>query len=391
MLSPQPPLSNTCIARCPPAGRSANSKTRSPGRHFHNTKTKKRIRAFNSFRFHQSPVPRHCVSCCPRTSLLLPAFCQPLQVRVALPKPASCKLRTTCKPAVSRLLPPFLYSIASSHSFIMMSHVKKTGSTSRYPPLGGSRSPSPTLGPNHVTPYDPPEPPNFNRSLPTPRMALFDGNNPFMNRGQLPTTIRPSSTMYSARQSFGAARSTFVGPSSPANEGNDGDGNGNASSSRAIGMARPVHPDRNLKSLPNAVEVAIESYGPHINLDSALCRKVLDGPALRIPIQRRKDRHLNTARRSNGEALLAYITGTAAPRPCKSCSKGYGPWKECIIFEGQLYGSCANCWFNASGARCTFHGKHATTHFLQTCPPTNTVQTVAPTDLRVITSMILSF
>ncbi|KAJ8120050.1 hypothetical protein O1611_g10465 [Lasiodiplodia mahajangana] len=41
--------------------------------------------------------------------------------------------------------------------------------------------------------------------------------------------------------------------------------------------------------------------------------------------------------------------------PCKNCHKGHGPWTTCVIVDGQMCGSCANCWFNASGARCSFH------------------------------------
>jgi hypothetical protein len=55
--------------------------------------------------------------------------------------------------------------------------------------------------------------------------------------------------------------------------------------------------------------------------------------------------------------LLAHITGDLAPRPCKNCHKGHGPWTQCVVYDGQMCGSCANCWFNASGSRCTFHGE----------------------------------
>ncbi|KAI1044028.1 hypothetical protein LB505_007706 [Fusarium chuoi] len=60
-------------------------------------------------------------------------------------------------------------------------------------------------------------------------------------------------------------------------------------------------------------------------------------------------------RRSNVEAFLAHLTGVQVSRSCKNCSKGHGPWSECIIYDGQMCGSCTNCWFNASGSRCTFH------------------------------------
>jgi hypothetical protein len=63
--------------------------------------------------------------------------------------------------------------------------------------------------------------------------------------------------------------------------------------------------------------------------------------------------------------LLAHMTGQSAPKPCKNCHKGHGPWTQCVVYDGQMCGSCTNCWFNASGSRCTFHGK---LHFFPTLP-----------------------
>ncbi|KAM0436068.1 hypothetical protein ACHAPT_002960, partial [Fusarium lateritium] len=104
-----------------------------------------------------------------------------------------------------------------------------------------------------------------------------------------------------------------------------------------------------------AGEVAFLIYGNDIRIDSALCKKLAGERALRDPIQRRPEAKLNMERRSNVEAFLGYISGTLVARPCKSCHKGHGPWKECVMLDGQLCGSCTNCWFNASGSRCTFH------------------------------------
>jgi hypothetical protein len=63
-------------------------------------------------------------------------------------------------------------------------------------------------------------------------------------------------------------------------------------------------------------------------------------------------------RRGNAEALLCQITGQEAANPCKNCKRGHGPWTKCVVYSGLFYGSCSNCWFNASGARCTFQGMH---------------------------------
>ncbi|KAJ3527081.1 hypothetical protein NM208_g10885 [Fusarium decemcellulare] len=102
-------------------------------------------------------------------------------------------------------------------------------------------------------------------------------------------------------------------------------------------------------------EIARSVYGSDIRIDSALGKKISSEVAVREPVQRRPDASLNMERRSNVEAFLAHMTGVPVSRPCKNCHKGHGPWKECIIYDGQLCGSCTNCWFNASGSRCTFH------------------------------------
>lgn len=108
---------------------------------------------------------------------------------------------------------------------------------------------------------------------------------------------------------------------------------------------------------PTAAFIAAANYGEHLKIDSALCKKLAGEAAQREPTQRRRDQKLNIERRSNVEALLAHVTGQNAPRPCKNCHKGHGPWTECVVYDGQMCGSCSNCWFNASGSRCTFHGK----------------------------------
>jgi hypothetical protein len=106
-----------------------------------------------------------------------------------------------------------------------------------------------------------------------------------------------------------------------------------------------------------AADIAYAAYGDLVKIDSALCKKLASEAALREPVQRRADQKLNIERRSNVEALLAHMTGQPAPNPCKNCRKGHGPWSQCIVYEGQMCGSCTNCWFNASGSRCTFHGE----------------------------------
>ncbi|GAB0137448.1 hypothetical protein EsDP_00005712 [Epichloe bromicola] len=103
-----------------------------------------------------------------------------------------------------------------------------------------------------------------------------------------------------------------------------------------------------------AADIVLRTY-QSVKIDSTLCKKLAGETARREPAQRRRDQKLNIERRSNVEALLAHVTGEVADRPCKNCHKGHGPWTQCVVYDGQMCGSCTNCWFNASGSRCTFH------------------------------------
>ncbi|KAG5931403.1 hypothetical protein E4U53_001784 [Claviceps sorghi] len=126
-----------------------------------------------------------------------------------------------------------------------------------------------------------------------------------------------------------------------------------------------------------AADVVLKMY-QSVRIDSTLCKKLAGEAARREPTQRRRDQKLNMERRSNVEALLAHVTGEVAPRPCKNCHKGHGPWTQCVVYDGQMCGSCTNCWFNASGSRCTFQENNNPQHSLFT----PTVQT--PSDGAMI-------
>lgn len=119
----------------------------------------------------------------------------------------------------------------------------------------------------------------------------------------------------------------------------------------------PDHSSPEDPAARTAADLAYAAYGDQVKIDSALCKKLAAEVALREPTQRRVDQKLNIERRSNVEALLAHMTGQSAPKPCKNCHKGHGPWTQCVVYDGQMCGSCTNCWFNASGSRCTFHGE----------------------------------
>ncbi|RCI15888.1 hypothetical protein L249_3008 [Ophiocordyceps polyrhachis-furcata BCC 54312] len=101
--------------------------------------------------------------------------------------------------------------------------------------------------------------------------------------------------------------------------------------------------------------------GPPHGVESRheLSVKLANLPVVRLPVQRRATQGLNMNRRCNVEAALAYISGQQPTKSCSCCAKTFGPWNDCVVYEGQMLGACSNCWFNASGSRCTFQGdKH---------------------------------
>lgn len=108
-------------------------------------------------------------------------------------------------------------------------------------------------------------------------------------------------------------------------------------------------------------EMALESGYEGFKVDSAFAKRMSRDPGQRLAEQRRHGQDLNLVRRSNVEALFAQIAGSEAANACTHCRKGQGPWTVCVVYSGQMMGSCANCWFNASGSRCSFHGRSCAT------------------------------
>ncbi|KAL1892186.1 hypothetical protein Sste5346_007142 [Sporothrix stenoceras] len=121
-------------------------------------------------------------------------------------------------------------------------------------------------------------------------------------------------------------------------------------------VAAPEAPKEDASTTPpSTADLARDSGYSHLTVESALAKRLSREPGLRPAQQRRPDQQLNLGRRSNVEALFAHIAGAEVTVPCKNCHKGHGPWTACVVIDGQMCGSCANCWFNASGARCSFH------------------------------------
>ncbi|KAL2204997.1 hypothetical protein CC79DRAFT_1399194 [Sarocladium strictum] len=121
---------------------------------------------------------------------------------------------------------------------------------------------------------------------------------------------------------------------------------------RHVPIPRPPFPGYMPRQTAAQVVHTVRSH--NFRIDGAVCKKLASEPALREPEQRNSDRILNVGRRGNAEALLCQIAGQEAIHSCKNCKRGHGPWTKCVVYPGLFYGSCSNCWFNASGARCTF-------------------------------------
>ncbi|CAG9996499.1 unnamed protein product [Clonostachys byssicola] len=97
------------------------------------------------------------------------------------------------------------------------------------------------------------------------------------------------------------------------------------------------------------------SRGYTVRIDGIIGKRLARLPAKRNPEHRDRSHKPNLKRRGNVEAMLVQVAGDEPDQACRNCRKGHGPWTRCVVLEGSLCGSCANCWYNACGSRCTFH------------------------------------
>ncbi|KAL4868321.1 hypothetical protein BDV12DRAFT_103914 [Aspergillus spectabilis] len=83
-------------------------------------------------------------------------------------------------------------------------------------------------------------------------------------------------------------------------------------------------------------------------------------PVVREPGWRAGMTTINIGRNVNREAALAQITGVAntGTAACDHCQKSYGPFDGCVTSPGRFSGSCGNCHWNSSGARCSFRDQY---------------------------------
>lgn len=96
----------------------------------------------------------------------------------------------------------------------------------------------------------------------------------------------------------------------------------------------------------------------------------------------------------NIKAVLVQVSGILQPagQECDKCRDGKGRWTRCVrdtgrAASGALQGSCANCYYNGGGVRCSFRSSPLTdaasetrtdlptsTHSLSIAPPNDSTE-----------------
>lgn len=51
---------------------------------------------------------------------------------------------------------------------------------------------------------------------------------------------------------------------------------------------------------------------------------------------------------------MAFSRGVVADKPCTRCTRGCGPFTQCVTLDGEFNGACCNCRAD-QGRRCDFH------------------------------------
>ncbi|CZR56716.1 uncharacterized protein PAC_06605 [Phialocephala subalpina] len=113
------------------------------------------------------------------------------------------------------------------------------------------------------------------------------------------------------------------------------------------GLPAPTYPE--LRTLPSKVSPTAASI-------------------FQLPIQRELDLRPGkilkglAGGRMNLEASLGQVRGSApASGPCIRCARSWkpkGPFRSCIVVEGQFAGACCNCRYNNDGSGCDLHRLH---------------------------------
>jgi len=90
--------------------------------------------------------------------------------------------------------------------------------------------------------------------------------------------------------------------------------------------------------------------------------------------------HINLFQSQNCEAALAYSRGQVIDgvQACRDCKRGRGPFAKCVILKGYLKGSCSNCHYSATGARCNLRTRE------QEQTPKNTTGTKSANNISLV-------
>ncbi|KAF8852544.1 hypothetical protein BDZ45DRAFT_108585 [Acephala macrosclerotiorum] len=69
-------------------------------------------------------------------------------------------------------------------------------------------------------------------------------------------------------------------------------------------------------------------------------------------------------KKANLEAALGHERGSEPPAPCVTCTKTsrpVGPFKKCVVVNGQFDGACCNYMYNDQGSGCSLQDYYSTT------------------------------
>ena len=103
---------------------------------------------------------------------------------------------------------------------------------------------------------------------------------------------------------------------------------------------------------------ALPLHGGVSNKGTKAARKVIRDHAPVRNLYFNYGKTVNFERKTNVEAGLAFRRGKIAEPPCVNCSKGNGPFPQCIVLKTFFNGACASCHYNSEDRRCSFLNRY---------------------------------
>ncbi|KAI0441329.1 hypothetical protein F4803DRAFT_427242 [Xylaria telfairii] len=127
----------------------------------------------------------------------------------------------------------------------------------------------------------------------------------------------------------------------------------------------PVSPSRDTAREAFCHKYPELSMALDLSVLGSSARFLLDLTARRsLDDNKRKKKPFSIRRKSNLKAALIQIAGVHHPPAveCLQCRKGRGLWTGCVTAPAQQYNalrrSCANCFYNGTGSKCSFINSH---------------------------------